>query len=498
MPLRPAALVTETDRSPRETVASDGLSMRLDAGSERAAALLLDRCYQAGLHRDPATYELIYHYPPARTFVPVEPEQIAHALRAHPPGPLLLYVHLPFANTRCSFCHYVCEPRATRLEMESYMGALSREISVYGACSFGERQDVDALHVGGGTPTCVPLDLLENMLRQLRTTFRFEKIRELSIEASPETITSSAYVTSLREMGFTRLSVGVQSMEDPVLREAGRAHNSEMATKAVEAAVTTGVRDLNVDLIYGLPWQTEPGWTSTVETIAASGVNSVCLYQLRVAPRPGAPSAGSPFGESDLLRMALAGDRILCAHGFRPVQPNQWVRSDGSYHRYVEGKWRRRIPMLGLGVSAYSSFDFATFVNTRVPRRYASYTSTADRTHPVHLWGPLDEERRLGQRLVLGWRNLDYPVDFSELAGAFPDQTARLLRYEETLAILARSGVFHRSGSLYRATRLALHRADEVSVLLYADADTQWLRDAAPRSYGAYLPWPASRQPGLD
>jgi len=193
-------------------------------------------------------------------------------------GRLGVYVHVPFCEYGCTFCFYAKRVGATPEHMRRYVAAASRELEwiVPGT-------PLSQLYVGGGTPTSLPADLLDELLAAVRARVCDDGQHVHTVECSPETITDE-HLRVYRQRGIGRVSMGIQSLDGAVLDSVGRRHSGVDALAASERLVASGLF-VNVDLIYGLPQQTEAGFRADFEAVAARGVDSVTVYNLRVNER---------------------------------------------------------------------------------------------------------------------------------------------------------------------------------------------------------------------
>lgn len=219
-----------------------------------------------------------------------------HERGAPPPGPLGIYAHVPFCNYKCSFCFYATELVPGPSEMERYVRALERELQ---AVPSGTA--LTQLYVGGGTPTALPAELLDRLLEAI-----FQRVRPgaalSTVECSPESLTV-AHVRVLQQRGVGRVSMGIQSEDAAVRARIHRKHTDAHVKGALPLLVDSGFV-VNVDLIYGLPTQTEGSFRHDFEAAAASGVHSVTAYNLRVNER-------TPVGRTLSPQERLDGPRLL-------------------------------------------------------------------------------------------------------------------------------------------------------------------------------------------
>jgi len=285
------------------------------------------------------------------------------AERPHPPtDPLRLYVHIPFCNYHCTFCFYAVRAGAKRQEMERYVAALARELEwVQPGTSLSQ------LIVGGGTPTALPPDLLERALAAIfeRVATPAEGIQTL--EASPDSI-SEAHIRVLQNYGIGRVSIGIESLDDAVLGAVHRRHTPAQALAACRMVAGSDL-NLNVDLIYGLPGQTEDGFRRDLEALADSGVRSLCLYALRLNERTPVAAQLTVAERLDLARLMrwrAFVTRAAAETGFTQTRSYTFKRVDSglSWHeRPTASPADGTRNELGVGMSARSQLGHAVYRN---------------------------------------------------------------------------------------------------------------------------------------
>jgi oxygen-independent coproporphyrinogen-3 oxidase len=202
-----------------------------------------------------------------------------HCLRPHRPAGdrLSLYVHVPFCNYHCNFCFYATLVDTPPQQIERYVDALLSELD------WLERgTQLAQLYVGGGTPTALPPESLDRLLTGI-----FDRVRGSdqlhTVECSPDSVTQE-HILVLRDHGIARASMGIQSMTEPILENVRRKHRPEEAVEACDRLADGGLV-VNIDLIYGLPGQTEADFQRDFQTVANHGVHSVTAYNLRVNER---------------------------------------------------------------------------------------------------------------------------------------------------------------------------------------------------------------------
>ena len=188
-----------------------------------------------------------------------------------------LYLHIPFCRSKCSYCSFSSYPGMEALHT-AYVEALEKELRSL-AAAFGQGTSLSTVFCGGGTPTVLSGIQLSRLLEVCFSCFPAERECEVSIEANPGTI-SGEKLYRLREAGFNRISLGVQSFSEAELRLLGRGHTSDEAVKGVEAARAAGFENISLDLMYGIPGQDRASWQDNLERALTLSPHHLSLYQL--------------------------------------------------------------------------------------------------------------------------------------------------------------------------------------------------------------------------
>jgi oxygen-independent coproporphyrinogen-3 oxidase len=211
------------------------------------------------------------------------PRYLQHLARAEAAGgPLSIYVHLPFCREMCRFCG--CNVIAThdRNRADAYLDVLEKEVAMV-AAHLPTRRSVSQLHWGGGTPTFLDEKQLSRCHAILARHFQFLPDAELAVEIDPA-ITTVAQVELLAELGFNRISMGVQDFDQKVQETVGRIQGEKETAELVAAARASGYRGVNLDLIYGLPYQTPETWGDTLARILAMHPDRMAVFGFAYTP----------------------------------------------------------------------------------------------------------------------------------------------------------------------------------------------------------------------
>lgn len=286
--------------------------------------------------------------------------------------PLAAYVHLPWCLQRCGYCDFNAHTLRGELPAQAYVAALGRELRRQAGAALGRR--LASVYIGGGTPSLFPPGAIGELLAELDRVVGVVDGAEITLEANPGA-TETARLAGFRGAGVTRLSLGVQSLDDASLARLGRIHDAAAARAAVAEARAAGFRGINADLMYALPGQGVADAEADVAGILELGVDHVSHYQLAIEPETPLgrrPPADLP-GEAAILAMEAACRGRLAAAGLARYEVSAFARP-GQRSVHNLGYWTFG-DYLGLGAGAAGKLTGADgrVVRTRqepAPRRW--------------------------------------------------------------------------------------------------------------------------------
>lgn len=326
-------------------------------------------------------------YPTADRFTEAHDEDAhRHALAMRGIGglarPLSLYVHVPFCASICYYC--ACNKVVTRDKTKSrrYLAALFREAELTRE-AMATTTPVTQMHLGGGTPTFLDDEQLQSLVEKLETLFPFSPKAERSIEVDPRTV-DAARLRALRQMGFNRLSFGIQDFDRDVQVAVHRVQSEQEVFALMDAARAEGFESINVDLIYGLPKQTPESFSRTLDTLARLAPDRVAVYAYAHLPERFKPQRRihdydlpSPAQRVAMLHSAItqlgqAGwDYIGMDHFARPDDALAVAKRQGRMHRNFQGYTTQPdCDLVALGVSAISRVGATYGQNVRTLDEY--------------------------------------------------------------------------------------------------------------------------------
>jgi oxygen-independent coproporphyrinogen-3 oxidase len=277
-----------------------------------------------------------------------------------------IYIHIPFCRVHCPYCDFNAYAGMDDLS-DAYVEALLTEI-----VASGDGSKVATVYFGGGTPSRLEARLLGDLLRSVQEVFDVAPGAEVSIEANPEDVTNPV-CEELVAAGFTRMSIGAQSLSDRILKMLGREHGGRQAREAIGIARRAGFERVNADLIFGTPGETQAEWRESLEGVAAAGANHVSCYALTV--EEGTPLSAwvlsgrfPPTDDDEQADKYEFASEFLESHGFHHYEVSNWAKP-GHECRHNFNYWSGG-DYLGFGAGAHSHTDGRRWWNIRNPRTY--------------------------------------------------------------------------------------------------------------------------------
>ena len=311
-----------------------------------------------------------------------------------------IYVHCLFCVRRCPYCDFnVAIYRPDRVG--PFVDALMREVARYTALPWAGRVPATSLFFGGGTPSLLPPEGIGALIEATRRGLGLEADAEVTLEANPEGL-DAARLAAFRAAGVTRLSLGVQSLDDDLLRRLGRTHSADDARRAFGAARTAGFANVSVDLLYGCPGQDLETWTRTLDEVLAWGPEHLSAYALTLEPGTLFGHRPPPDLPDDALQVAQFQRLIERAAraGLERYEISNFARP-GFRSRHNLLYWRRE-EYVGLGPGAHGALGTIRHANVRAHTRYRALL--LQERWPIEWWERLSARQVAGERIVLGLR----------------------------------------------------------------------------------------------
>jgi oxygen-independent coproporphyrinogen-3 oxidase len=386
--------------------------------------------------------------------------------------PFSLYLHIPFCQHRCGYCDFNTYSGLETL-IPDYVPALCREIE-WAAELAGKHLPAQTIFFGGGTPSLLPEAGVEQVLKALDCSFILAQGIEITLEANPGTL-SRDYLKSLHQLGFNRLSLGMQSANPAELRLLERQHDYPDVIQAVKWARQAGFDNLNLDLIFGLPEQSLESWQRSLDLALGLGVEHFALYALTL-------EHGTPFGHWAARGLLSRPDPDLAAEmyewaserledeGYAQYEISNWARrrseepplsptaNPGYACRHNLQYWRN-LPYLGFGAGAHGFAGGRRTANVLAPAAYIqrlkgkpARSGDFPITPAIQSHQEIDRSSEIAETMMMGLRLTREGVS----ARAFEERFAERLsqRFAPQIRRLGRLGLLEWAGNGDEALRL--------------------------------------------
>ncbi len=333
------------------------------------------------------------------------PPEALDELRDRPFG---VYVHVPFCQTRCGYCDfntYTASELGPSVSRGSYADTLLMELRLARDVLSRDVAPVSTVFFGGGTPTMLPAEHLGLIVGEIADLFGMAPDAEITTEANPESVTP-AYFAKLRAAGFTRVSIGMQSAVPHVLDVLDRRHSPGRPEQAVAEARAAGIEHVNLDLIYGAPYETEADWQASLDTAISAEPDHISAYSLVVeqgtALARQVAQGAVPAPDDDVLADRYTqADETLRRAGFQWYEVSNWTKTAAGRCRHNELYWRNA-NWWGAGPGAHSHVGGVRWWNVKHPVRYNTLLESG--ASPAAGRETLDSVARRTERIMLGIR----------------------------------------------------------------------------------------------
>ncbi len=409
-------------------------------------------------------------YPPFSQWSPDDVFQVERVLAQKsrvPDAPLGLYLHIPFCAKRCDYCHYLSYADKTKDQHREYVDALIHELALYRRSPALADRHLRFVYFGGGTPSLLSEASLQSLMQGIHRHFSWDSVEEVTFECAPKSVTKSK-LRVLRDAGVTRLSLGVQSFDDEVLRLNARIHIRRDVDQAYERIRRVGFDVVNLDLIIGLPGETDESVDQSIERVIDMAPESVTMYQLEIphntplyrVARDGEPPDTIPSWYKKRCRLAGCFERLESA-GYSIRSAYAAVR-DPHRHRFIyQDAQYRGADLLGIGVSSFSYLAGTHYQNQIDHDRYIACVSKG--VLPVLRAHCLHSDERMVREFILQLKLGQ--VDAAPFRTKFG--TDILERFRSPLRYYAERGWLSLDATGVRVTREGLLRIDRVLPAFY-------------------------------
>ena len=348
-----------------------------------------------------------------------------------------LYVHIPFCVKKCDYCDFVSFSDCNEY-FDEYIYALSAEMKTY------KDTDIDTVFIGGGTPSILSTKQIEMLCYGISDNFNIDRNAEWTMEINPGTV-SAEKIQAMLMGGVNRASVGVQSFNDCELKAVGRIHNSKTAYDTVNTLYNEGFRNISIDLMQSLPFQTEKSLRQTLDTALSLPITHISVYSLIIeenTPIKEKYDNGiykTPDDDYDRDLYKLTG-KLLAECGFNQYEISNYAKS--GFESKHNLKYWNCDEYIGIGVAAHSYVGNVRYYNTSDLSEYLKGVTRVDEVQ-------LSRNDKMGEFMMLGLRknegvNTD---EFYNRFGVYPCDI-----WQTTLDKFTKLGLMAKDGGFYKLT----------------------------------------------
>lgn len=319
--------------------------------------------------------------------------------------PLGLYFHIPFCRKRCNFCYFKVYADKDQGDIDAYLGSMINELEIYANTAYVNYRPVDFIYFGGGTPSYLSVEQLAALREKADLILPWHEAKEISFEAEPGTLNRDK-LECIKQLGVTRLSLGVESFSDDVLQANNRSHQLKHILNSYEIARMISFDQINIDLIAGLQEENEASWDHSIQKALELSPDSITIYQLEV---PYNTLLYKQIRDSERQPVLHSWDTKFswARYAFQVLEQAGYVRTSAytavkdpstNQFRYRDALWHGS-DLLAVGVASFGHLGGSLYQNEKDFGRYIDTLKTDDL--PVHRCYELSQEEALIRELIL-------------------------------------------------------------------------------------------------
>lgn len=323
-----------------------------------------------------------------------------------------LYLHIPFCRSKCLYCDFCSFPHPSGEQLAAYTKALCRDLEKQ--AEKARAYDVDTVYLGGGTPTVLPIEAMQEIMSCVFKHYNVTKDAEITAECNPVT-GNCAYFEAMRRSGINRLSIGLQSAHEKELKALGRLHSFEDFEATFSDARAAGFENISADVMFGIPHQTVERYLETLSRLIALNPEHISAYSLIVEENTpfGRMAEKLPLPDEEAAReMFLRGGELLAKSGYRRYEISNFAKNGRESKHNI--KYWNCDPFLGFGPAAYSDFGGYRFGNSRDLQGFLREESILEECEKISFDERKNEYVMLRMRMSDGVPLVDFKKRFGE------------------------------------------------------------------------------------
>ena len=381
------------------------------------------------------------------------------------PKSLTIYIHIPFCYIKCPYCDFNTYSQIENL-FDSYTIALKKEIELWSKPLANSQ--IQSVFFGGGTPSYLPIKSIKSLMNSVFSSFNLSDNAEITFECNPDDLTSRK-LNCLLENDVNRLSIGVQSFDNKLLKILGRNHSAAKAQNAIKRSITSGFTNVSIDLMYGLPTQTINDWIKTIDISLNTQPDHISMYCLTL-------EKGTPMYEWVKSKKLMDPNPDIAAEMYSIAQ--QKVKSN-KFEQYEISNWAQSQKKsthninywmngyyIGIGPGAHSHLPQKRFWNINSPKQYINLMKNNQPKTTIDLLPPVIEkseyiskELEMAETMILGLRLIE-GIDISKFENRFDSNP--LIKYSSTISNLVNLNLVYTKNNKIKLTNQGLLLGNEV------------------------------------
>ena len=438
-------------------------------------ALVIQNKDLLGLKKNEKEYAFTFIYPPSMVLSKLESEPFGGRIES-----ANMYIHIPYCTGKCTYCYFGCYSLAEApLGKNQYVERLCKEMEMINK-KYGSVK-IQSLHFGGGTPTTLTEQNFDKIFTSIRNNFDLKSNIEITCESSPETISEKKLICLLKN-GVNRLNIGIQTLNNQLLKNINRRHDANQAIESIIMAKKEGFKNINVDLIYGLEEQTMKDWEETLHTILDLNLESISTYRLRIHPNSKIRDQASLFDEKLAIEMYVAMLNIMGQYQYYQCSSHKFaIKKELAQKQIVNKRGIKNNTLIPVGMAAYGYIGKTLFWNER---RMENYIHKIDNNLlPYSIGYKLDKIEEMAKSCVLGIHNVEgiNLIEFTEKFGQDINSIYGNLIYD-----LKKNELIEITKSHLKLSKLGMVFADEIATKFYSDTIKKML-SKKKKKYGIFF-----------
>lgn len=372
--------------------------------------------------------------------------------------PFSLYVHIPFCERKCHYCDFISFSKEEK-KISAYIENMLKEISIYKEKL--SNYYLTTIFIGGGTPSCIDAKYIKLLLEHIYNSFNSDSITEITIEANPGTLDIEK-IKTYKSVGINRVSLGVQSLNDNILKSIGRIHSSKDVIESFEMLRKVGIDNINMDLMFGLPHQTMDDLEDTINIVLELDIEHISLYGLIIEEG----TLINKWYKKGLLKLPSEDSERYMYHKSIDLLENKGIiqyEISNFSKLYKQCKhnliyWKVK-PYLGVGLSSHSNLFGKRFWN------YSNLTAYNDKLNndmlPIEGEESIEKDMEIAEYCILGLR-LNEGIEKKEFRNRFEFDIED--KYKDIIIKHQKNGLIHNNKNNIRLTSKGLDLSNVVEV----------------------------------